>query len=149
VERFLSDERTLSWLTLGLATIGSITALVEIDGDDRFLLLAALLPFILRVVLPGFPAWAALVVTTVVVVIANIDGTAEGAFFLPIVAVLPVVATDPHRVRAGGGSVLGAGRGLVSHRRRGAGLDVALLVDGSAALDRVRRGGLASTGPHR
>ena len=49
----------------------------------------------MRVLTPRFPAWAVLVATTVVVAVANLDAGVEGAFFLPIVAALPVMATDP------------------------------------------------------
>jgi signal transduction histidine kinase len=99
MERFLTD-RALSWLALGLATIGTLIALVDTEGDGRLFLPAALAPFVVRVLTPRFPAWAALVATTVVVAVANLDAGVEGAFFLPIVAVLPVMATDPHRYRA-------------------------------------------------
>jgi signal transduction histidine kinase len=100
MERFLSDDRALSWLALGLATIGTMIALVDADGDGRLFLPAALAPFVVRVLTPRFPAWAVLVATTVVVATANADAGVEGAFFLPIVAVLPVMATDPRRYRA-------------------------------------------------
>jgi signal transduction histidine kinase len=99
MERFLTD-RALSWLALGLATIGTLIALVDTEGDGRLFLPAALAPFVVRVLTPRFPAWAALVATTVVVAVANLDAGVEGAFFLPIVAVLPVMATDPDRYRA-------------------------------------------------
>jgi signal transduction histidine kinase len=99
MERFLTD-RALSWLALGLATIGTLIALVDTEGDGRLFLPAALAPFVVRVLTPRFPAWAALVATTVVVAVANLDAGVEGAFFLPIVAVLPVMATDPNRHRA-------------------------------------------------
>lgn len=90
----------LSWLALGLATAGTITALTLADGDVRLALFAATLPFVVRVLIPRFPASAALVITTVFVIVANIDVSVEAAFFLPIIAVLPVVATDPNRFRA-------------------------------------------------
>jgi signal transduction histidine kinase len=100
MERFLSDDRALSWLALGLATIGTLIALVDTAGDGRLFLPAAVAPFVVRVLTPRFPAWAALVATTVVVAVANLDAGVEGAFFLPIVAVLPVMATDTRRYRA-------------------------------------------------
>jgi len=100
MERFLTDDRTLSWLALALATIGTITALADAGGEVRLLVAAAFLPFVVRVIVPRFPAWVALLVSTVAAVAANLDAQAEGIFFLPIIAVIPVMATDPNRTRA-------------------------------------------------
>jgi signal transduction histidine kinase len=100
MERFLTDDRALSWLALGLAAIGSVIALVDADRDGRLFLVAAIAPFVVRVLTPRLPAWAVLVTTTVVVAVANVVAEVEGAFFLPIVAILPVMAADPLRNRA-------------------------------------------------
>ncbi|MGD9694277.1 MAG: sensor histidine kinase [Thermoleophilia bacterium] len=100
MERFLGSDRALSWLALGLAAIGVAITLLNGAGDAAWLVCAAAAPFAVRVPAPAVPAWAALVVTTALVVVANRDGEAEGAFFLPIIAVLPVVVTDRNRARA-------------------------------------------------
>jgi len=115
MERFLTDDRTLSWLVLGLATVGVITALGGADGNIRPLLVVAYLPFVVRVAVPRFPTWVALLATTVVAVLAaSRDPQSEGVFFLSIIGVVPVMASDPHRARAYSASALALGAPAVA-----------------------------------